>query len=244
MLFHDRSKAERLYHHAVALIIWKAFDVAFSKLRADAFVRMLREDIPHLRSVHVGENFRFGHDRLGTPEVLETDLRDAGIEVIAVPRVAWKGDAISSTRVRDALRAGAIEDVNYMLGEDYTCTGEIMGGKRLGRSIGYPTLNLAYDPECRPRFGVYVVQVCGQGTAAIPAIANYGLRPTVEDSIEPRLEVHALQPPPANWQPGATLTVDWLDFLRPEERFSGIDSLKAQIDRDVAQTRAWFATHR
>lgn len=241
MLFHDGIKARRLFQHGVQVILWKTFDRHFSTLGAVEFAQMLRDGIPSLRSVHVGKNFRFGHDRLGTPELLAQNLGEAGISVISVPQVVWNGDTISSTRVRAALRAGEIRNVNTMLGDFYSCSGQIVGGKRLGRSIGYPTLNLVYDPECRPRFGVYIVQVTGADGVVVPAIANYGLRPTVEDTVEPRLELHALGTPPLTWQAGVLLSVEWLDFLRPEERFADLEMLKRQIGRDVAEARAWFA---
>lgn len=240
MLFDDRIKAERLFAHGVDAIIWKSFDPAFASVPAADFATILYAGIPGLRSVHVGENFRFGAGRRGSPAVLQEALADRGVEVVAVPRMLWKGEAISSTRVREALRQGGVEAVNDMLAEPYRCDGTIVGGKRLGRSIGYPTLNLAYDPECRPTFGVYVVRAQGADGVSVPAVANYGLRPTVEDSVEPRLEVHVLAPIPDCWVSGAHLRVDWLSFLRPETRFEDLASLKAQIDLDVNNARHWF----
>jgi riboflavin kinase / FMN adenylyltransferase len=240
MLFREDLKGARLFARGVAGVVWKRFDPTFAGRSAEEFVDMLAVGFPTLRSLHVGENFRFGRGRIGTPEFFAERFAGTAVEVVTIPRLIWEGDAISSTRVRDALRRGAIERVNAMLGEPYSCAGAIVGGKRLGRSIGYPTLNLAYDPECRPRFGVYVVEAVGADGIRVPAVANYGLRPTVEETVEPRLEVHALEDLPESWRIGARLRVEWHAFLRPEERFADLAQLKAQIDLDVGRARDWF----
>ena len=113
-------------------------------------------------------------------------------------------------------------------------------GKRLGRTLGFPTLNLAWAPELRPRFGVYAVRIAGadESVAGRPAVANYGVRPTVEQTAEPRLEVHVLGECP--WGAGDTVAVEWLSFLRPERRFTGVDELRLQVERDRTAARAFF----
>src|SRR5581483_3147695 len=126
------------------------------------------------------------------------------------------------------------------LGYRYFASGPVVPGKRLGRSIGFPTLNLAWSPPLRPRFGVYAVSVRGDGTGdALPAVANYGLRPTVEQATEPRLEVHVLGACP--FGEGEELVAEWRHFIRPEMKFAGLDELRAQIARDRDVAAKYFA---
>ena len=116
-------------------------------------------------------------------------------------------------------------------------------GRRLGRTIGFPTLNLAWEPECAPAAGVYAVRVRAQDEAreaGRPAVANYGVRPTVEAAGRPLLEVHVLGESP--WKEGAPLLVEWLRFLRPERKFSDLAALRAQIAADCAAAEAFFAS--
>ena len=114
-----------------------------------------------------------------------------------------------------------------------------MPGARLGRELGFPTLNLGWEPELWPRFGVYTVRVSdAKSTAPLPAVANYGLRPTVDKDTRPRLEAHVLGPCP--FGEGDTITVEWLYFLRPEKKFTDAGKLRVQIGQDVAAARAEF----
>src|SRR5205807_1167661 len=155
--------------------------------------------------------------------------------VFSAPRVSLDGEPISSTRIRGRLEAGEITAANQLLGYSYFAAGTVTPGKRLGRGLGFPTLNLPWSPGLRPRFGVYVVQVLTEKSPVpLPAVANYGLRPTVEQTTEPRLESHVLGPCPVD--AGDAITVEWLRFLRPEMKFAGLDELRVQIakDRDAA----------
>ena len=152
----------------------------------------------------------------------------------------FDGEPISSTRIRGLIEAGEIAAANALLGYSYFATGVVTPGKRLGRGIGFPTLNLAWSPGQRPRFGVYTVRVSGAKSAAsLPGVANYGLRPTVEQATEPRLETHVLVACP--FDAGDEITVEWLRFLRPEMKFAGVDALREQIAKDRATAAADFS---
>ena len=135
-----------------------------------------------------------------------------------------------------------MEEVNALLGYSYFAEGIVTPGKQLGRTLGFPTLNVGWEPDLRPRFGVYAVHVSNaNGANPLAAVANYGLRPTVENSTVPRLEIHVLGPCP--FTEGDELIIEWLSFLRPEKKFDGVEALRVQIasDRDAAQS--WFARH-
>ncbi len=142
------------------------------------------------------------------------------------------------------LEAGEIAAANGLLGFSYFAHGVVVPGKRLGRTIGFPTLNVPWSPELRPRLGVYAVRVAAAPTVPgatdgwLPGVANYGLRPTVETATEPRLEVHVLGP--CTLGEGDHVKVEWLQFLRPETKFAGLDALRTQIARDRESAAAYF----
>lgn len=215
----------------VDLLIWKTFDREFAKLGADAFVPFLKDALPALKSIHVGENFRFGQGRRGDIGALVSSAAKVGVDVFSVDRIRFNGEPVSSSRLREALQAGEIEAVNRMLGYDYYAEAAVVEGRKLGRTIGFPTLNMVWDPELRPRLGVYAVSVSDKTGKRAVGVANYGMRPTVEAAaVEPRLEVHVLGE--TRWGAGEYLKVEWLRFLRPERRFDSIKALQDQIRDD------------
>jgi riboflavin kinase/FMN adenylyltransferase len=224
----------------VETVLVEPFTADYAKIEAEEFLPHLLRHLPTLAAVYVGENWRFGRGRRGDVAMLTAEGRKLGVGVISAPRVSFDGEPISSTRIRGLLVAGEIERANELLGRTYVARGLVVPGKRLGRTIEFPTLNLAWSPSLRPRFGVYRVRVTGAGAAgAFQGVANYGLRPTVETVSEPRLETHLLGACPFN--EGSEITVEWLNFLRPEMKFSGLDALRAQIGLDVAAARAEFS---
>lgn len=234
-------KAHVLRSIGVDAVITQPFTSEFAQVPADEFLGWLKQRLPSLTAVYVGENFRFGRGRKGDGAVLRAAGPAAGVDVFCARRVAVDGEPVSSTRVRVLLEAGEIAKANALLGYAYFAEGLVAGGKRLGRTIGFPTLNLRWGPALRPKFGVYAVRVTGSDAAEPHAgVANYGLRPTVESAAtEPRLETHVLGGCP--FGEGDFITVEWLTFLRPEMKFGGVDELRAQIARDRETAAAWFA---
>ena len=216
----------------VDIVICKQFDHAFASISAEDFLADLQKMLPTLKSIYVGENFRFGKMRTGSVSTLIESGNQLGISVFSAERIKCDGEPISSTRIREELEAGEIKKANDLLGYNYHSIGKVIGGEKLGRKIGFPTLNVSWVPECRPKFGVY--QVRFRSSKANPwelGVANYGIRPTVKDiSREPLLEVHALAG--TNVGEGDTIEVEWLHFIRPEQDFGSIELLKQQIARD------------
>jgi riboflavin kinase/FMN adenylyltransferase len=232
-------KARMLHRLGVEAMITQPFNGDFARIPAGEFVPWLKARAPRLAAIYVGENFRFGRGRLGDIALLVAEGRKHGVTVFSAPRVNLDGEPISSTRIRGLLETGDIAAANALLGYTYFAEGPVVHGKHLGRTIGFPTLNLGWAPDLRPRYGVYVVRVGGAKTVdTLPAVANYGLRPTVEQTEEPRLEVHVLGDCP--FVAGDMVTVKWLRFLRPEMKFSGLDELKAQIAKDRAEAAGSF----
>ncbi|MEO0796536.1 MAG: riboflavin biosynthesis protein RibF [Verrucomicrobiota bacterium] len=241
-LLQPRSvKQHLLAERGVELTIFQEFTEAFASVDASDFPAMLKQHAPTLKSLHIGENFRFGRGRQGDVSTLVEICRPLHIGVFSVERIKHNGEPISSTRIRGSLENGQIADVNELLGYSYFSLGEAVPGRQLGRTIGFPTLNLRWSPELEPGKGVYVVRVRKDEPGEVweNAVANYGLRPTVENAaVEPLLEVHTLGD--TQLTTADSLIVEWLDFIRPEQKFDSLDALKAQITADKAAAVAWF----
>ncbi len=234
------SKIERLESLGVEAVIVQPFTPEFAAIEAEAFVPLLKRHLPGLSGIYVGENFRFGRGRTGDVALLIHEGRRHGISVFSAPRVNLDGEPISSTRIRKCIQTGDMKGAAALLGYVYSARGTVVHGKHLGRTLGFPTLNLGWSPDLRPLYGVYAVRVSGTKSYGwLPAVANYGLRPTVEQSQEPRLEIHMLVPCP--YVPGDDVSVEWVRFLRAEKKFGGLEELTAQIARDVSEARVEFS---
>lgn len=219
-------------------LIEQNFSREFAGTGAREFIALLQRCLPRLTAVYVGENWRFGRDRAGDIAVLIEEARKAGLAVFSAPRLNHNGAPISSSRIRELLVAGAMAEANALLGYTYFAEGTVQPGRQLGRTIGFPTLNLVWDPELKPGYGVYAVEVSGALGQPVKGVANYGLRPTVGQTALPLLEVHLLEPSPLTY--GDRLTVRWLHFLRPEAKFGGVEQLRAQIARDRESAQQFF----
>ncbi|NCG08207.1 MAG: riboflavin biosynthesis protein RibF [Verrucomicrobia bacterium] len=230
------EKIHLLEDAGVQLVIGKKFDAAFAAIEAADFASFLKQALPSLEGISVGSNFRFGRQRAGDAELLKQAGEALGLKVTVVKRLRHEGEAISSTRIRTALEHGLIESVNTLLGYHYGFSGAVVGGAQKGRALGFPTLNLPWAPECLPRFGVYRVRLrLRDGNEWADGVANYGVKPTVSSEAKPALEVHLLEG--TELGTGAEVAVEWLEFLRGEEKFENEEVLCAQIAKDVAWAR-------
>ncbi|RRJ99941.1 bifunctional riboflavin kinase/FMN adenylyltransferase [Opitutaceae bacterium TAV3] len=260
MIMTPALKARLLAQLGVDVIISQTFDAAYAQTPAAEFLPLLKRHLPVLRTIYVGENWRFGRGREGDISYLINEARPLGLSVFSAERINHNGEPISSTRIRAHLETGGIEEANTLLGYSYFAEGVIMPGKQLGRTIGFPTLNVDWQPDLLPRLGVYAVRVTA-GTSpgltsapppppppptaapaapSFPAVANYGLRPTVENATCPRLEIHLLGDR-CPFDAGDFVTVEWLTFLRPEQRFPNLPALRAQIAADRQSALDWFS---
>lgn len=235
-------KIRQLGRLGVDAVITQKFDAAYASIEAEEFLPYLKRALPMLATVYVGENWHFGRGRRGDISLLVAEGKKHGIAIVSAPRINQNGEPISSTRIRTYLEEGRMEEANALLGYTYFAEGVVTPGKQLGRKLGFPTLNVGWEPDLRPRFGVYAVQITGGGgTGPLAAVANYGLRPTVENSTVPRLEIHVLGACP--FTEGDALSIEWLSFLRPEKKFGGVEALRTQIALDREAALAWFAGH-
>ena len=235
MIFTRAQKDERLTEAGAQMVHHEPFDRAHASIAAADFPRWLQQTFPHLKSLHVGANFQYGRGRAGHGETLIAQGTAEGLDVRLVAAVRLGDETVSSSRIRQCLVTGELDLANAMLHRPYEAEGVIIGGRRIGRTLGFPTVNVAWEPELKPAYGVYAVEVIFQGEA-LPAVANYGQRPTVESGpVTPLLEAHVLRG--AAPTTGDAVRVRWIRRLRAEQKFADLPSLQAQIARDSAQAR-------
>lgn len=218
-------------------VIVRRFDADLAATTAEDFVTgLLVRDIG-ASGVVVGHDFHFGKGRAGTPELLADLARRQGIACEIVPVVADGGEAVSSSAIRAALEAGAVERANRLLGYTWFCTGEIRHGEKRGRDLGYPTANMRLPDGCGLRHGIYAVRMAVDGVVR-DGVASFGRRPTFDNGA-PLLETFLFDFSGDLY--GKTVAVEFVSFLRGEERFETIADLVAQMDRDSAASRAILA---
>lgn len=218
------------------------FDLAFAAQSPGEFAEQVLARRLGARVVVVGHNFRFGKARQGDFEALVHLGERFGFEARTHSLVSDAMGPLSSTRVREAIGRGDLDAATEILGRPHMISGVVVEGDRRGRTIGFPTCNLGEVPEALPPWGVYAVLVDRQeaGARAVrvaKGVANIGVRPTVKTGeTRPNVEVHLF-----DWSEdlyGARLRVHLIARLRSEQKFDGLDALKAQIERDAAAARA------
>ncbi len=234
-----RRKVELLRELGCEHLILVRFDRSLMAMPAAAFVEDILVGQLAVSALTCGESFRFGHKRQGDVALLASVGAARGFAFRPMPPLLDTGSPCSSTRIRAALDAGDLDLANRLLGYPFTMSGLVRGGDRRGRTIGFPTANIAPNAErhALPARGVYAVragQRTGTGTVWYPGVANLGRRPTF-DGDRVLLEVHLFDVQPTLY--GERLDVAFLERLRGEAKFSGIDALKAQIARDCIDAR-------
>ena len=212
------------------------FDRPFSEKSGALFVHELARDLARIHSVCVGADFVFGHRRSGNVALLKALGAELHFQVHGLAAVALDGQAVSSTRIREIIRAGEVDAASQMLGRPYAICGRVVEGDRIGRGLGFPTANLETTGLILPPNGVYSAVTQVQGRFYHVAL-NIGLRPTVA-SAAPQLRVEAHLLDFTGQLYGAELELDLGVKLRDEMRFASPKELRAQIERDVAAVRA------
>ena len=236
MILSKEARIQRLQESGINHMILHPFTEEFADLSATIFPKWLKERLPTLRTISVGQGFRFGKDRHGDAKLLQAEGAEEDIAVHPVSRIDLHDLPLSSTRIRKAIQEGKLIEAGEMLGYSWFAEGNIIPGQALGRTIGFPTLNLDWHPQLQPPLGVYVCKARPTDQLdhpLLPAVANYGVRPTVDPEAEPqpRLEVHLLDPSETpNW---STAQVEFIKYLRPEKKFPSKEELVTQIQQDV-----------
>jgi riboflavin kinase / FMN adenylyltransferase len=228
------AKTRLLAQFGVEAVLAQRFDTAFAALPADAFVDDVLLSGLGARHVVCGYDFTFGARRGGNVEMLRELGAKRGFGVSVLDPVTHEGEIYSSTRIREALRAGWASEAAELLGHPWEIEGVVEQGDRRGRTIGFPTANVALGEHLRPRFGVYAVRALLDDKWR-DGVANLGRRPTV-GKLKENFESHLFDFTGDLY--GRVLRVALIDFIRPEMKFAGLDQLKAQIAADGEAARA------
>ncbi|WP_341503059.1 bifunctional riboflavin kinase/FAD synthetase [Gallaecimonas sp. GXIMD4217] len=219
-------------------LLVEPFSPHFAALEPESFIREQLVERLGVKFLVVGDDFRFGRDRRGDFAMLKAAGRQHGFEVVGTHSFCLHQDRVSSTLIRQALAADDLASAETMLGRPYSISGRVHHGAKRGRTIGFPTVNLPLKRRVSPVSGVYAVEVLGVAGKPLAGIANIGRKPTVDGTV-PVLEVHLLDFQGDLY--GCQLEVVLRKKLRAEQRFASLDELRAQIARDEAAARAYFA---
>jgi riboflavin kinase/FMN adenylyltransferase len=233
-----RDKFEALAAQGIDRVIVQHFNRGFAAITAEAFIELIARGC-RARWLLVGDDFRFGARRTGDIGLLQRHAARGDFELEQMPTVVEGEERISSSAVRAALAGGDLTRARHLLGRPFAISGRVMHGRKLGRTIGFPTLNLRIAHRHPAVQGVFAVRVHGLGTAALTGVASIGLRPTVEDSGRWMLEVHLFGFDGDAY--GRLVCVEFVQKLRDEERYASLDALAAAIGEDAARARALFA---
>jgi riboflavin kinase / FMN adenylyltransferase len=214
------------------------FDQPFSEQTGEAFIRRLARQLGRIQSLCVGSTFTFGHQRTGNVALLRTLGAELKFTVHGLAAISLDGTAVSSTRIRKAIREGELDSASQMLGRAYSLAGQVVRGDQLGRQLGFPTANLDVSGLMLPPNGVYVVHVTVRGETQ-RGVLNIGNRPTLQDSApQLRVEVHLLDFSADLY--GEELEVTFVEKLRAEQKFASTAALADQIARDITEARSRF----
>ena len=222
------------------------FDEALASLPAQAFIDRILVRGLRARYVLVGDDFRFGARRAGDYGMLDAAGSAAGFDVARMMSYEVHGVRVSSSAVREALAAGDMAAAQRLLGRPYAVSGHVLHGRKLGRELGFPTLNQRFGHPRPAAMGIFVSRVHGLGEQPLPAVSSLGVRPTVEDAGRVLLETHCLDWPDGLAQEaayGRCIRVELLHKLHDERRYASIDELRAGIARDTADAIAWHRQH-
>ncbi|MCC5877123.1 MAG: riboflavin biosynthesis protein RibF [Candidatus Sumerlaeia bacterium] len=230
LLTNWERKKQLIQSHNPDIVTGLRFDRELARVEAADFVRDVIHGRFHAQVVISGPGFHFGHNRLGGPNLLEQLGREIGFEYFCHEYIRYKGEPVSSTRIRRALAEGDVEMAEAMMTRPHRFQGTVVTGDKIGRTIGFPTANLVTDPEIMlPANGVYVVKVFLPGGDEWGGMMNIGWRPTV-DGKSHRVEAHLL-----GFEGDLVdkkLEIEMVTRLRDERRFSGIDDLREQLEKD------------
>ena len=239
-----RDKLAELERCGIDHAVVVRFNESFAAMPAQAFISDVLVRGLKARYVLVGDDFSFGAKRTGNYAMLDAAGSSQGFDVARMMSYEVHGLRVSSSAVRDALAAGDMQRAESLLGRAYSISGHVVHGRKLGRELGFRTLNLRFGHPRPAASGIFVVQVHGLALQPLQGVASLGVRPTVEDAGRVLLEVHCLQWPAtlgAEAAYGRCVRVDLLHKLHDELKYESLDALRVGIQRDTDEARAWFA---
>ena len=238
-----RDKLAALKETNIDLVVVEHFNANFAKKTAEEFVKDILVNGLNTKHIVIGDDFHYGSKRTGNIETLRVAGNQYGFNVHALDTIQdSQKNRISSTALRTALKNGSLAQAKELLGRPYMISGHVIHGKKLGRTLGFPTLNMALSGKLHQRppamTGIFVVQVHGLGKDPLPAVASLGYRPTVEDAGRVLLETHIFDFNQEVY--GQVIQVEFLKKLRDEAKYSDLTSLQAAIESDAIAAREYF----
>ena len=233
-----RDKIEGLSQSGIEQVFVQHFTRSFASLGPEPFIQRVLVEGCHARWLLVGDDFRFGARRAGDVALLRACGQAGGFGVEQIDPVLEAGERVSSSRIRAALQQGDLAQARTLLGHAYAISGRVLHGSKLGRQLGFPTLNLRVAHRRPAVHGIFAVRVHGIDPGCRPGVASIGLRPTIEDSGRWVLEVHLFDFSEEVY--GRLIKVEFVQKLRDEARFDSIADLTAAIRSDADRARAIF----
>ena len=232
-----REKIKALQRFSVDRVLCLSFNHVLAEMPAQDFIQRILVDGLGIHHLVVGDDFHFGQGREGNFALLQQAGESYGFEVVNMHTYTLGGARVSSTRIREALQGGDLEQAALLLGRHYRMCGRVAHGSKLGRTIGFPTANIFLHRARTPVDGVFAVEMFGIEGEPVRGVANVGTRPTVDGS-RALLEVHLFDFDTDIY--GRYVHVDFLHRIREERRFDSFDALKEQILRDAEVARKFF----
>ena len=218
-------------------VVEQHFDAKFAHLTAEEFVKHILCENFHASAVVTGSDFHFGSKRLGTPDYLADCGKKLGFAVVKVPPFCDEnGQVISSSRIRALLADGKVEEAAGLLGYHYTVCSKVIHGAKLGRTLGFPTANMALPEETGLAFGIYAIRFRRSDGTLYDGVASFGKRPTVEGDGVPLLESFLFSFDGNLYD--ETASVSFYSYLRGEKKFDGLQPLIAQMNKDKEEAEA------
>ena len=233
-----RDKLQSLAEAGIDRVIVEHFNARFAALSPASFIQDILVEGLQVKWLIVGDDFRFGAKRAGDFALLVEAGKRLGFEVSSLDSVQHENQRISSSAIRTALQNSDFEQARDLLGHPYSISGRVLHGQKLGRTLGFPTLNLRIAHKRPALSGIFVVHVHGLGPSALPAVASLGVRPTVEDNGRVLLEVHLFDYSAHCY--GKLIRVEFLHKLRDEEKYNDLTTLTVAIAADAKAARDFF----
>ena len=239
-----RDKLAELERCGIEQAVVLRFDARFAAQSPQAFVDDMLVRGLGARYVLVGDDFRFGAKRAGDYAMLDAAGLARGFDVARMQSYEVHGQRVSSSAVREALAGGDLPRAAALLGRPYSISGHVLHGAKLGRTLGFATLNLRFGHPRPAAMGIFVVRVHGLADTPLPGVASLGVRPTIEDAGRVLLEAHCLEWPASLGRDGGygrVIRVELLHKLHDERKYPSIEALRQGIAVDGLDARAWFA---
>ncbi|NOQ94896.1 MAG: bifunctional riboflavin kinase/FAD synthetase [Methylophaga sp.] len=233
-----REKVETLRCYSIQQLCVLRFNKKLAQMTAEEFIQQLIIDGLNIKYLVVGDDFKFGKNRQGDFNMLQKVGAEYGFQVVNMHTFSIDNSRVSSTRIRQALKAGDLMQAEKLLGRPYRMSGRVAHGDKRGRTMGFPTANIHLHRRKVPLSGVYAVQLFGIEGEPVQGVANVGIRPTV-GADKALLEVHLFDFNREIY--GEHVQVHFLYKLRNEQKFANLDSLIAQIQQDCEHAKDYFA---